>query len=240
MSVLAGLAIGSAALGLGQAIYGGSQAVRGGRQEDRLLSDRPEYDVPDVISDLDRVPDMYEGYLSEIERRRTVPGQERAEQQIRQSGADATQSATERARTSSQALGAVSDIYSKEVEALQNLELESMRQQARERLNAMQQYGSAEMQTAQLQGQYEDQAFRLNEMADWQQRMQGAQQRKQAGYNMISGGLENMMSSAVMGMKAFGGSDGNGGSGGRSDFTNQANEFDRQMNAGAYDVPDYI
>jgi len=98
-------------------------------------------------------------------------------------------------------------------------------------------YGQSAQSTAQIQGQYEDQAFRMNRMQPWTQQMQGAQRRQQAGYNMIGSGL-NSLASGVQ-MYGMSGGFGGGGQGSQSDFMNQANEFERRMNAGAYDVPQY-
>jgi len=229
--------IASTVVGAGQSIYGGYQATRGQREEERLLENRPEYDIPSQIKSLDKVPEMYRQYLSEVERTDTVPGQRRAESQLRQSTAQGVRTATQRARTSSQALGAATDIYGEELRQLRELEYQSLRQKARQRVQAMQMYGQSAQNTAQIQGQYEDQAFRLNRMQPWTQQMQGAQRRQQAGYNMIGSGLNSLASGAQM--YGMSGGFGGGGQGSQSDFMNQSNEFERRMNAGAYDVPQY-
>jgi hypothetical protein len=227
----------SAAVGAGQTIFGGAQATKGQRQEERLLENRPQYDVPTSIQNLDKVPDMYAQYLSEIERTDTVPGQRRAEQQLRQSTAQGIKATTERSRTSSQAQGAATDLYSNELQQLRRLELESIRQKARQRTQAMQMYGQSAQSTAQIQGQYQDQAFRLNEMADWEHRMRSSQGQQQAGYNMIGSGLDSLTGAAQM--YGMSGGFGGGGQGSQSDFLGQANQFNREMKAGVYDVPQY-
>ncbi len=204
--------------GLLKGIFGGAQAAKGQRQEERLLENRPEYEIPDAIQELESLPNMYADYLSEVESRTTMPGQERAEQQLRESTAQGVRQTTQRARSSTEALGAATELYGKELENLQRMELESIRQRAKLRRQAMNQYAQSQMQTGQIMGQYEDQAFRLNQIEPWRMSMSEAQRQQQAGYNTISSGLSDIASAGQL--YAYGNM-GQGGGG-------QTNQFGQQ------------
>jgi hypothetical protein len=218
MDPLSVAALISAGTGLFKGVMGGFQAHNASNQIQRLERNRPEYDVPTSIENLDEVPDMYADYLAQLERTQTLPGQERMEQQIRESTAQSVSEATKRARTSTEALGAATKLYSDELEQIQQLEIESARQRARQKAQARQMYGNAAMQAGQLQAQYEDQQFRLNQMEPFMWNMREAQQRQQAGYNMIGSAFDDAANAAQL--FAYG-----GGSGGKQTNNPPPNNF---------------
>jgi hypothetical protein len=235
MGPLAIAALASAGISLGKGIYGGIQASQGAQQERELERNRPDYDIPTSIENLDEVPSMYADYLAEIERRDTMPGQERMEDQIRQSAAQGIDETTKRARTSTEALGAATDIYSDELQQMQQLEIESARQRARQRVNAMQMYGQSRMNVGQLQAQYEDQQFRLNQMEPWMQNMREAQARQQAGYNMIGSAFDNAADAALM----YGRGNFDGGGGNQKSSSDNSSSDDSSSSVGDDFMYDY-
>jgi hypothetical protein len=196
-------AIASAVIGAGKMAYGAYQSSRGSQMAQEK---RPEYDIPEEVDDLDRLSSMYRDYLTRIEATETIPGQERAERQIRGATQRGIRATTERARTSVDALGAATELYGREIEQMQQLELESIREKARQKVRAMRDYVRTGRGVAQTQAQYSDQAFRLNEMEPWLQRQIEAQERRRAGYNMMGAGMSDMGTAARM----YGYSDGFG------------------------------
>lgn len=225
MSLMAAAAIASGVIGLGKTAYGAYQVHKGSQMAKK---ERPEYNIPQEIEDLDKLPALYRNYLTELESGGKLPGQDEAERQLRQSTAGGVRATTERARSSTEALGAATDLYGKELEQIQRLELESIRERARRKVQAMRDYTRTSMGTAQTQAQYSDQAFRLNEMEPYMQDMVEAQERRRAGFSMIGSGMNNMGSAAMM-YSQFGGGGQNPtgmpGGGGQPQDVSGYNEF---------------
>jgi hypothetical protein len=190
MDPVTAMAIAQGVVGLGKSIFGGIQKNRAKRERDRLLADQPQFDTPQSIQDLSA---LYGQYLSDVQRREGIPGQQQIEANIRESAATGIQKVRETARSSTEALGATTDIIGRELEGIQQLEIEAARQKARQELNAMQMYGQA----LGGQAQYEQQEFMYNEYMPWQTQVAQAQAEYAGGQQTMVSGLSDVVSGAT-------------------------------------------
>jgi hypothetical protein len=226
------MGIAQGVVGLGKTIFGASQRNRAERERDRLLEQQPEFETPQSVEELSS---LYGQHLENVRRRDGLPGQAQIESNLRESTATGIQNVRETARTSAEALGATTDIVGKEIESLQQLEIEAARQKAKQELNAMQMYGQALGQEA----QYEQQEFMYNEYMPWKTRVAQAQAEYAGGQQTMQSGISDLVSGATQ----FGISEFTGG----GNQVNQSNEFmanqadfNARMQAGQYDIPNYL
>lgn len=211
MGLLAGMAIAGGAqllTGAAQSIIGGINKRKGREEVERLMANQPQFETPESVGELS---ELYGDYLRDIESRETLPGQAGMESQLRESTARGVRDVRETARSSTEALGATTDIASREIESLQQFEIEAARQQARQELQATQMYGQALSQEA----QYEAQAWKYNEWMPWRTKVASAQGRGIGGQQTLQAGIGNMVSGATQfgtsalmgGLKNVGGGD---------------------------------
>ena len=200
------MAIAQGVAGLGKTVMGGIQQSKGQRQVDDLMASQPQFDTPESTQ---QMVDLYGQYLSEVQRREGMPGQERMEANIKESAQSGISNIRETARSSTQALGATTDILSKQMDSIEELEIEGARRQARQELQATQMYGNA----LGNQAQYEQQAFQYNEFMPWQTELAQANALRQGGQSNLTSGLSDMLSGATQAAMsgAFSGEEGSGG-----------------------------
>lgn len=172
----AGLLLGgliSGGIGLTKAVVGGIQAAKGKKQLNRLLANRPKYNIPqEYAKALGIYSNLAQGGM---------PGQQRYEDLIGETTARATTSAERGAISSNVFQGSVLNAQDKELEALQNL----AQMGATYKTQAMQNLAGAQNQYGQLQ----DQAFDYNINQPWQIRANMASENRQAGMQNMFGGL---------------------------------------------------
>jgi hypothetical protein len=230
MDPLTIMAIAQGAVGLGKTIYGMSQRRRAEQERERLLSQQPEFETPQSIEDLSS---LYGQYLQDVRTREGLPGQAQIESNIRQSTSRGIEDIRDTARSSTEALGATTDVIGKEIESLQQLEIEAARQQARQELQATQMYG----QSLGQQAQYEQQEFMYNEYMPWKTDVAQAQAEYAGGQRTMQSGLSDLVSGATQfGMSEFAGGENQV----NNEFLANQADFNARMQAGRYDVPNYL
>lgn len=201
------------AAGIGKVLSGGlqtgiglSQRNKAERKRDRLLENQPQYGVPSSIEDLSS---LYEDYLAQAKKTEGFPGQQKMQQQLQQQTSSRLRDVTQTARTSPQAQGGVIDLLSKEMDALEQLEIQGARYAAERQLQATQMYG----QSLGQQARYEDQAWRYNEWMPWRTQLAEQQARYRGGQRTFEAGMGNLVGgasqTAMTGLQAgwFGGGD---------------------------------
>lgn len=218
MDPLMGMAI---ATGIGGLIQGGLglfQQKKGEEARQEAMANQPQFQTPAAINELTA---MYGDYLSEVQGREEMPGQAQIESNIRESTAGGISSIRETARSSTEALGATTDVIGQEIESIQQLNVQAAQQKARQELQAMQMYGGA----LQQQAQYEQQEFMYNEYMPWQTRLNEAQAQVQGGWQNISAGVSGMAQGAGMyAANQLGGSNGDVNTGqSNADWMNNTN-----------------
>lgn len=171
----------SGGLGLAKSIFGGVQAAKAQKKMNKLMSNRPTYQIPEAYQKMLGIyQNMAQGEM---------PGQSYYENMIGQTTARALSNA-ERGAISSQAFqGSVLNAQDKELEALNNLALMGVQYKTQQ----MQNLAQAENQYGQLQ----DQAFNYNVAQPYDIQLNMANERKQAGVQNIFGGLGDIGSSVM-------------------------------------------
>lgn len=182
------------AAGIGKTLAGGFKAWQGAktrrnakREREQLLEDQPQYETPSSIEDLSA---LYGDYLAQARRTEGFPGQEQMEQRLQEQTSSRVRDVTQRARNSTQALGATTDLLSREMDALEQLEIQGAKYAAERELQGTQMYGQALGQ----QAQYEDQAWRYNEWMPWRTRLAEQQARYRGGQRTLESGWSDIFS----------------------------------------------
>jgi len=161
---------------LAQSIFGGIQASKANKQFNKLLANRPQYEIPQE----------YKNILAQYQQARAgnMPGYEQTLGQIGQLGAR-TRGAAERGAISSTAYGSrVSDIYQKELDALQNLGI----QQEQYKTSMLDKVVGAQAGL----GEQKAQQWNLNQNLPWQTEMNRMGEQKQAGLQNLFSGIQSM------------------------------------------------
>lgn len=174
MSLLAGALIsgGSALL---QSIIGGVQAARANKQFNRLNANRPQYQIP---KEYENILGMYKTAMAS-----NAPGYDQILANIGQAGARA-RGAAERGAISSTAYGSqVSDIYQKELDAIQNL---GMKQ---EEWKASQMQNVAGAQAA--IGEQKAQQWNVTQYVPWQTEMNRLGEQRATGMQNLFQGIQS-------------------------------------------------
>ncbi len=171
----------SGGLGLAKSIFGGVQAAKAQKKMNKLMSNRPTYQIPEAYQKMLGIyQNMAQGEM---------PGQSYYENMIGQTTARALSNA-ERGAISSQAFqGSVLNAQDKELEALNNLALMGVQYKTQQ----MQNLAGAQEKMGQLQ----DTAFEYNKNQPWQMQMNMAAGNRQAGMQNLFGGLGEIGSSVM-------------------------------------------
>lgn len=189
--------------GLFKTGYGLWQRNQGKQRREELMGQIPDYDVPESMEQLEN---LYGNYLSEIERQGTrMPGQDLAEQKMREYAQSQIRNVRQTARTSTQAMGGTTDVISQTMENLQALEIQGMQEMAKRKLNAMGMYGEALGQIA----PYEEREWQYEEFMPWKTKVAQAQQEYISGSRAMESGFSDIFSggatAAMTGSGMFGG-----------------------------------
>lgn len=177
MAVTAGV---DAATNLAKGIWGISQFRKGNKDFKSLMDNQPVYKRP-------------EEYAQELEMRKQaaaqqqLPGQGYIEQNIGGATSQALSAAEKGAISSNVYQKSVGDILQKQLNAFQDLGLQSAQWQQSQKENLM--------NTMQRGAGYSDQEFMTNKLQPWEMKMNDAVSRRQAGGQMMFGGLEGIASS---------------------------------------------
>lgn len=172
-----GLGIGGGALISGginaiKGIFGGIQAARGRKQMNRLLSNRPQYNISQGYRD------AFSTYQKLANSQ--LPGYDIMKGQIDESGAKTMNYAERGAMGSNQFMSAALQSQDKELDAIKNLGLMSAQWRSQQQQNL----AGAQNQYGQLQ----DQQFQVNKLDPWNIKANMAGSRMQAGgQNLLSG-----------------------------------------------------
>lgn len=184
------LAAGLTALpSLAQGIFGAIQAGRGNRLFKQQMANRPQYEIPEEYQ---KVLSMYQTAMSG-----NAPGYSQTLSNIGQAGARA-RGGLERGAISSNAYGAgVSDLYQKELDAIQNLGIQQEQWKAQQMANVAQAQGA-------LAGQKSTQ-WELNKYIPWQTETQRAGEMRKAGIENMFGAAQGLASgmSDLVGTKLY-------------------------------------
>ncbi len=221
------MALAQGATGLFKTISGASRRSRARDRREQLMADMPEFETPQSIEQL---TSLYGDYLSQVERQEGLPGQEQMEANIRESTAQGIQDIRETARTSTQALGATTDVIDREIESIQQLEIEGARQQARRELQARELYGQA----LGNQAQYEEQAWRYNEFMPWRTELAQAQANVRGGQRTFESGLGDLVSAGTQYLVSN--AEGSNTQDTEGPLPADILQFEQEMEAGKYDL----
>jgi len=178
MSLLAGALIsgGSALL---QGIIGGIQASRANKQFKRLSANRPQYEIP---KEYESILGMYKTAMAG-----NAPGYSQSLANMEQAGARA-RGAAERGAISSVSYGSqVSDIYQKELDAIQNLGVQQ------EQWKASQMQNVAGAQAA--MGEQKAQQWNVNQYVPWQTEMNRLGEQRATGMQNLFQGIQSGLGS---------------------------------------------
>jgi len=181
MSALLAGALISGALGVGKAIFGGAQAARGRKEMKNLLANRPQYNIPEA----------YSKALGLAQQRAAgeMPGMDKYQQMYGE--------ATSRAMTSAERGSISSNVYQGAVQSAQDRELQALQQLAIMGAQYKTQ-ASQQLETAQNRmGGLQQEAWDFNTNQPYQMKLQMASENKQAGWQNLYGGL-NDISQTVM------------------------------------------
>jgi len=160
-------------MNFGKTLFGGWQALRAARGLNELRQNAPQYQTPESAKQALGVSrQMAYG---------DMPGKDYAESRMGRATAAGARRVGQVAGSSSAALGAITDIYGRQL----NAERELAYQNALYRAQAMRNYQG---QLGQMAG-YEDQAFNINEWIPYQQRMNELQDMKMSGMQNMWGGM---------------------------------------------------
>jgi len=183
MGPLAAMGISAGISGLtniGQALYGGFQARRARRGLEDLRRNRPIYETPEAATQaLGLSRQMAYGEM---------PGRTYTEERLGRTTAAGVRNIGRMAPSSSAALGAVTDVYGRQLEAERDLGYNA----ALWRAQMMQNY---QAQLGQMAG-YQDQAFNLNQWIPYQQQMNELQSQRMVGQQNLWGGIQGLANTA--------------------------------------------
>jgi hypothetical protein len=182
MSLLATAALISAGVSGAKAIFGGVQGLSANKKIKEQRANRPVYTRPNEVG---QMMDIYRKQAGRSE----LPGQGLMEEKLGRSTAAGVRQVGKFASSSAGALGAITDIYGKEQDAIRDLGI----QFAQYKDAAERQLASGYGQSA----QYSDREFEINKMRPWETRMNELQSNKQAGAENFWGGVSGVASTAL-------------------------------------------
>lgn len=176
MSALSSAAGG--AIDLTKSIIGMVQTARANKGINRLLAQQPTYSRPEEYGTILAM-------RKQMAAQGKMPGQAYAEGNIGQAAATARASAREGAISSTAYQKSIGDIYSKQLQAFQDLSQQSALWQQQQRENLAQTY--------QQGAGYADTEWEQNKLRPWEIKMQQFQSQKQSGAANMFGGAEGMV-----------------------------------------------
>jgi hypothetical protein len=184
-----------------QGILMSYQGAEGSEETAKKIKEhREKYPTYEIPSSIVTATDMYR----QMAQSPTLPGQSLYEQQIGAGTAQGIAQSREVSTSAADLLGATTNLYGQQNQAMTNLQIEAARQQAMNK----QGYGNM----LGMKAQYEDKAFTWNEAIPWQQRMNELQNTMQGYMDLVTQGQSTLTAS----FETFGG----GSSGGSYAPTN--------------------
>ena len=178
----------SGGLKVAKGLFGAGQTISANRQLRDLRKNRPIYETPESATKALG--------LAEQMSRSDMPGMDYAESKLGRATAAGARRVGQMAGSTSQALGAMTDIYGRQLDA----ERELAYQNALYRQQAMMNYQGQLGQMA----QYEDQAFNINKWMPYQTQMNELMDKRNAGVQNLWSGIEGAagVGMSYMGTKA--------------------------------------
>jgi len=144
----------------------------------KLQEQRPEYYIPSSIKEQLR--------LLRTRSQQGLPGEELIAGQIQQGTAQGLSASREAATSAADLLGATTNLYSNQTQALTSLQIQSAQQRAQNELAYAQGLGTM--------AEYQDKAWNWNQALDWQTNMNRLQGISQSAYDLMMGGLGGVSS----------------------------------------------
>jgi len=179
--------------GIVEALVGSDMYYDAQDDLDKLLRDRPEYEIPEEIR---AMVDMYKRGAESTR----LPGQDIYEEQIYGSTAQGISASREAATSASDVLGATTSLYGQQTGALSELQIAAAKKQQEQE----QKYA----QSLETLGQYQDKAWNWNVATPYQFDLQRASNEMELGYEMWSEGKDLIVQSGEMAAGSGGSSDG--------------------------------
>lgn len=170
----------SGGLNLAKGIFGGAQTAGANKDIKALRANRPIYTTPASATKATQMA----GQMA----RSDMPGMDALRERLGRTSSAGARQVRQAAPSSSAALGAMTDIYGRQMDAERDLQY----QNAVFRQQMQQQY----MGQLGRQAQYEDQAFNLNQWIPYQTQMNELMSKKQAGMDNVWGALQGGASTA--------------------------------------------
>jgi hypothetical protein len=169
------------ALNIGKAVFGAAQAVKANKQVKNLMANQVTYKRPEEYA---QELTMRQGLASQTQ----LPGMGQITDNIGAASAQARGAAEKGAISSNTYMGAVGDIYSKQIQAYQDLGVQAANFQQTQKENLA--------KTLQQGAGYSDTEWDQNKLQPWNMQMNMAQSNKQSGWANLWGGLEGQAMSA--------------------------------------------
>jgi len=171
----------SGGTGLLQGIIGGIQAAKANKKFNKLLTNRPQYEIP---KEYEEILNQYKtAYAS------NMPGYSQTLANIEQAGAR-SRGAAERGAISSNAYGAqVGDLYQKELDALQNLRM----QQEQYKVGQLDKMAGAQS----MLGEQKSQQWNINQYVPWQTEVNRWGEKAGTGMQNLFSGIQGMAGAAT-------------------------------------------
>jgi hypothetical protein len=154
------------------------------KTSDKLKSnweDRPVYEIPTSI--------QQQVELLRQRAQQGLPGEDLISSQIQQETAQGVSASREAATSAADLLGATTNLYGQQTQALTDLQIQSATQRAANELQYAQGLGTM--------AQYEDKAWNWNESLEWQTRRNELMGIQQSAYDMLVGGVNTLAQSGA-------------------------------------------
>lgn len=177
-ALLVAAAIG-AGIGLAKTAFGASRFNKGRKEYEAMLKNMPQYEIPDEYgANVDLAKSAYQSGM---------PGADIAKNMIYSSTASGLSRAEEASASSIDLLGATTDMYAKEMDALNNLAFQEAQYKAK---------GLESLMGANLQmGAEKSKAFEYNKWIPQQMRMNAASSKMGFGQSLMQAGINDMAGS---------------------------------------------
>lgn len=165
----------------GQGIFGGIEKISAASQRKKAqrFFEKNKYEIPSGVSSM---LDIMGGLASQ----RELPGEEMIRQRLGATTSQGVETATRVARSPSDVLGALQNLYSKEMDSQQDLAIASAQNWQRNQV----QYANA----LHTMGQYQTEKWKYNTLYPYMQKMAAAGETDQAGNQNIASGISSGLS----------------------------------------------
>ena len=172
----------SVATNTAKGIFGGIQARKAKKGMEKMWKNRPTYERPQEAREM---LDLYRQQAARTE----LPGQGLIEDKLGARTAAGARQVQKTASSSASALGAITDIYGREQDAVRDLGIEFAKYKSAQEAQLAQGLGQA--------AQYSDQEFQYNKQQPWDIKMNEFTSQRQAGAENMWSGISGIASTAA-------------------------------------------